>query len=85
MNRAKVFISGNSQTIRLPKEFRTDQNEFIVRKFGDCIFLVPADDPWALLKQVIGKFDEDFLSDQEQPMISDLPERESFDVFDCRS
>lgn len=82
MNRAKVFMSGNSQAIRLPKEFRTDQKEYIVRKFGDCIFLVPVDDPWALLKQVAGKLDEDFLSDRNQPMISDLPERESFDVFD---
>ena len=82
MNRAKVFQSGNSQAIRLPKEFRTDQKEYVVRKFGDRIFLVPADDPWALLRQVISKFDEDFLSEQNQPMISDLPERESFDVPD---
>ena len=82
INRAKVFQSGNSQAIRLPKEFRTDQKEYVVRKFGDCIFLVPADDPWALLKQVVGKFDDDFLSDRNQPMISDLPKREPFDVFD---
>ncbi len=29
---AKVFQSGNSQAIRIPKEAKTDQQEFFIRK-----------------------------------------------------
>ena len=77
---AKVFQSGNSQAIRLPKEFRTEEKEYVIHKFGNCIYLVPVDDPWALLKQTIGNIDEDLLFDREQPMITDLPEREPLNV-----
>ena len=73
---AKVFQSGNSQAIRIPKEVQTDLKEFIIRKFGDCFILYPADDPWYPLRQAIGTFPDDFLDDRDQPLISDLPERE---------
>ena len=47
---AKVFQSGNSQAVRIPNEYRTEQKEFIVRKVGECLFLLPAGDPWQLLR-----------------------------------
>ena len=31
---AKVFKSGNSQAIRIPKEFQTSEKEYIIRKSG---------------------------------------------------
>ena len=37
---AKVFQSGNSQAIRIPKEFKTDCKEFYIRKFGECFYLI---------------------------------------------
>lgn len=46
MSIAKVFQSGNSQAIRIPKEIYTNQSEFIIRKINNCYFLVPADDSW---------------------------------------
>mgnify|MGYP002856379087 CR=1 FL=1 len=33
--KAKVFKSGNSQAIRIPKEVQTDRQEFIIRKVGE--------------------------------------------------
>ena len=74
---AKVFQSGNSQAIRIPKELRTDEKEFIIRKIGNCLFLVPKDDPWALLRQTIGQVDEPISFDRNQPAINELPEREA--------
>lgn len=76
MYTAKVFQSGNSQAIRIPKEMQTKKSEFIIRKFGDCYFLLPPDDPWALLKQTIGTLDRDISFDRDQPLITDLPMRE---------
>ena len=73
---AKVFQSGNSQAIRIPKEMNTTNTEFIIHKMGNCFFLLPPDDPWALLKQTIGSLDEDISFDRDQPLISDSPVRE---------
>ena len=77
MMTAKVFQSGNSQAIRIPKELKTDEKEFIIKKSGNCLFLIPKDDPWALLRQSIGQADEDVIFDRGQPLITDVPERES--------
>ena len=37
MKKAKIFMNGQSQAVRLPKEFRFDDDEVIVQKFGDGI------------------------------------------------
>ena len=76
MTIAKVFQSGNSQAIRIPKEMHTDEKEFIIKKSGNCFFLIPKDDPWALLRQSIGGLGEEIMFDREQPLLSNLPERE---------
>lgn len=73
---AKVFQSGNSQAIRIPKEMQTKNTEFIIRKIGDCFFLLPPNDPWALLRQTLGSLDEDICFERDQPLITDLPVRE---------
>lgn len=41
--RAKVFWSGRSQAVRLPKEFRFDTDTVLVRRDGDALILEPAD------------------------------------------
>ncbi len=73
---AKVFQSGNSQAIRIPKEMQTDEKEFIIRKMDNCYFLIPSDDPWALLRQSFEITSEDMSFDRAQPILNDLPERE---------
>lgn len=73
---AKVFQSGNSQAIRIPKEYQTSEKEYLIRKSGECLFLIPVSDPWALLRQSIGQAGEDLSFERDQPMLSDLPETE---------
>lgn len=41
MTLARVFQSGNSQAVRLPKEFRFDVNEVEIFRRGDEIVLRP--------------------------------------------
>lgn len=41
--RAKVFWTGRSQAVRLPKEFRFDTDTVLVRRQGDALILEPAD------------------------------------------
>ena len=81
MLKAKVFQSGNSQAIRIPKEMQTNQKEFIIRRYGNCYYLIPEDEPDALLKQSIGQMDKDTPFEREQPMLTDLPEREAMECI----
>jgi antitoxin VapB len=69
---AKVFRSGNSQAVRLPKDFRLDVSEVEISREGDALILrpKPADGrPWASLRAAVDHgFSEDFLTDgREQP------------------
>lgn len=41
--RAKVFWTGRSQAIRLPKEFRFDTDTVLVHREGEAVILEPGD------------------------------------------
>lgn len=43
--RAKVFWSGRSQAVRLPKEFRFDVDEVSIRREGRAVILEPVEKP----------------------------------------
>ena len=60
---AKLFWSGRSQAVRLPKEFRMDGEEVRIRKQGASIVLEPVATDWAWLDAIEGKFSIDFLAD----------------------
>ncbi len=75
MVKAKVFQSGNSQAIRIPSEFHTEEKEFFIRKVGTGFYLIPTEDPWMLLRNSLGKAKgEEF--ERNQPL--SIPDREVF-------
>jgi antitoxin VapB len=41
MKIAKVFRHGNSQAVRLPKEFRFEEDEVVVQRRGSGVLLLP--------------------------------------------
>jgi len=57
---AKVFISGNSQAIRLPKEFRLDAGEVFIQKSGDSLILTPRMCTWEGFAEGLDGFSADF-------------------------
>lgn len=74
---AKVFRSGNSQAIRIPHAFKTDVAEFTICRFGEDGFcLYPAKDQWYLLRQCLKQLKNEPDIKRNQPLLSDLPERE---------
>ena len=83
MATAKVFWSGRSQAVRLPKEFRFDTDEVRVHREGTRIILEPIPRDWAWLDALVaraGGLDEDFLRAaaedmprQERPELDDPP------------
>ncbi len=41
MQTARIFTNGNSQAVRLPKEFRFEEDEVVIKKIGDMVVLLP--------------------------------------------
>jgi len=41
MQTARLFINGNSQAVRLPKEFRFEGDEVVIKKVGNAVVLLP--------------------------------------------
>lgn len=75
MKTAKIFKSGNSQAVRLPRGFQLEGTEVYIKKVGRGLLLMPKDDPWASLVGSLDHFGEDFLEERVQPM---LESRETF-------
>ena len=46
MQSAKVFTTGRSQAVRIPKEFRFATKEVTIKKQGNSIVLTPKEDSW---------------------------------------
>ncbi|HUS90389.1 MAG TPA: type II toxin-antitoxin system VapB family antitoxin [Phycisphaerae bacterium] len=67
MNTAKVFTTGRSQAVRLPKECRFDTDEVCIAKIDDMVILYPPKKGWALLARGIRGFTDDFMAAREQP------------------
>ena len=67
---AKVFRSGNSQVVRLPKDFRFDLDEVEVSREGDAVILRPrrsVSTRWASLRAAVDRgFSPDFLAEGRQ-------------------
>ena len=69
MKTAKVFRSGNSQAVRIPKEFRLDGTEVEIRKQGRTLTLRPKKASWAALIGSLSLFSDDFMEERNQPPI----------------
>lgn len=67
MNTAKIFKSGNSQAVRLPKGFQLEGNEVYIKRVGKNIILTTKNDPWAGLIDSLDMFSEDFMTERQQP------------------
>jgi antitoxin VapB len=75
---AKVFRSGNSQAVRLPRDFRFDVEEVEVSREGDAVILRPpaaSKARWASLRAALARgVSDDFLAGgREQPEAQGRP------------
>ena len=75
---AKIFKSGSSQIVRLPRQFHFDADEVCIKRVGSAILLFPKDAAWDLMAQSIGKFDDDFMIERNQPQMAET--RKPLDV-----
>ncbi|MDJ0753488.1 MAG: type II toxin-antitoxin system VapB family antitoxin [Ardenticatenaceae bacterium] len=67
----KIFRSGNSQAVRLPKEFRIEADRVYIKRVGDTLVLLPIDHPWQSMLDSLEQFSSDFLVDRQQPPVQE--------------
>jgi antitoxin VapB len=77
MQKAKLFKNGQSQAVRLPKEFRFEGNEVFIKRVSSGALLIPAHSAWDIMMDSLDKFSDDFMEDREQP-----PMQEREDIFE---
>lgn len=83
--KAKIFWTGRSQAVRLPKEFRFDSDEVSIRREGNSVILElpkaedqPSDE-WAWLDE-LQPFDPDVVAaiEEDEGPFEERPERDEF-------
>ncbi len=67
MRTAKLFQNGQSQAVRLPKEFRFTGKQVFIKKIGNAVMLMPYQSSWQTLMDSLDKFSVDFMTEREQP------------------
>lgn len=74
MATTKIFMSGNSQAVRLPKAFRFEGDSVRISRVGRGVLLEPVadEDPWAPMFDAVDMFSADFMvAGREQPVMPD--------------
>ncbi|MGJ4747626.1 type II toxin-antitoxin system antitoxin VapB [Leptospira sp. SA-E8] len=67
MNRAKIFKNGDSQAVRLPKEYRFKGKEVYIHKEGEIVVLSPIEDAVDRFWNALNEFSADFKIERDQP------------------
>jgi antitoxin VapB len=60
MQTAKLFPNGQSQAVRLPKEFRFEGDRVYIQRVGEAVVLLPYQRPWQVLFDSLDLFSADF-------------------------
>jgi antitoxin VapB len=68
MKTAKLFRNGDSQAVRLPKEFRLPGTEVWISKSGNAVVLRPREASWESMLAARARFTPDFMRQRDQPV-----------------
>lgn len=60
MDTAKLFQTGRSQAVRLPKAYRFEGEEVFIKRVGDGVLLLPQNGDWQNLVKSLSEFEPDF-------------------------
>ena len=59
-------ISG-SQVIKIPENFKINDDKVYLKKVGNALCILPFHNPWQSMVDSVDKFSEDFMDDRQQP------------------
>ena len=64
------------QSIRLPDNFKINDDKVYLKKVGNALYIIPFHNPWQNLIDSVNEFTQDFMTNRDQPAEQT---RESFD------
>ena len=59
----KVFMNGRSQAVRIPSEYRFEEDELYINKIGNTLMLTPKSSLIKTLRQGLSMMSDDFMKD----------------------
>jgi antitoxin VapB len=62
MDKAKIFMNGKSQAVRLPKKYRFNSEEVLLQEHELGVLIVDPEKRWKVLEEIMGTMSEDFFS-----------------------
>jgi antitoxin VapB len=68
METAKLFMSGNSQAVRLPKSYRFSGDEVVIKRLGNAVVLLPKEDPWQVMFDALEDFPENLQIERDRSL-----------------
>ena len=75
METAKIFETGRSQAVRLPKKFRFNADEVVIQQLGDAVLLVTKESLWQTFLDGLNGFTDDVFENGREQGLQE--ERES--------
>ena len=63
METTRVFTSGRSQAVRIPKAYRFEENEAYINRIGDAVVLTPKSSLAKMFEYGASLLTSDFLED----------------------
>ena len=67
METAKVFMTGRSQAVRLPKEYRFEGTEVLIKRVGRAVVLMSREHGWDTLFESLNEFEPGLQLARDQP------------------
>ena len=69
MSMTRTFMTGRSQAVRIPKEYRLPDEDIFINRVGNTITLTPTSKLRESFMQGLQMFTEDFMEDGRPPQI----------------
>jgi antitoxin VapB len=68
--KTKLFMSGNSQAVRIPREFQLEGDEVEIQRRGNTLVIRPKKQTWQSLTDSLAMFTDDFMEEgRQQPPV----------------
>lgn len=64
--KTKLFMSGNSQAVRIPREFQLEGREVEIQRRGNTLVISPKKQTWQPLTDSLAMFTDDFMEEGRQ-------------------
>ena len=69
MSTTRAFMTGRSQAVRIPKEYRLPEEEIFINRIGNTVTLTPVSKLKESFEESLSMFTDDFMADGRPPQM----------------